>query len=74
MSDPHAVQMPAAPRVSPEPQRNYAEGTPLTVSRQAHIQRNYTALGQTEHAYATDDGPGTASGAADQPRDERGAP
>ena len=74
MSDPHAVSTPAAPRVRPEPRRDYAEGTPLTVSRQAHLQRDYTALGQTEHATATDDGPATTSGAADQAPDKRGAP
>ena len=73
MTDPHTVPTPAAPRVSPEPRRDYAEGTPLTLSRQAHLQRNYTALEKTEHATATDDGPATASGAADQAPDERGA-
>ena len=73
MSDPHAVPTPAAPCVRPEPRRNYAEGKPLTMSRQAHLQRNNTALGHTEHATATDDGPAIASGAADQATDERGA-
>ena len=70
----NAVPTPAAPRVRPEPRRAYAEGTPLKLSRQAHLQRDYTALGQTEHATATDDGPTTASGAADQAPDDRGAP
>ena len=44
------------------------------MSRQAHLQRGYTALGHTEHATATGDGHATASGAADQTPDERGAP
>ena len=44
--DPHAVPAPAAPRVHPEPRRDQAEDTPLTASRQAHLQRDYTALGQ----------------------------
>ena len=74
MSDPHGVPAPAAPRVCPEPRRDRAEGTPLTMSRQSHIQRDYTALGQTEHAAATGDGHATASGAADQTPDGRGAP
>ena len=44
------------------------------MSRQAHLQRNYAALGRkTEHATATDDGPGTESGAADQVPDEHSA-
>ena len=74
MSDPNAVPPPLAPRVRQEPRRDYAEGTPLTVSGQAHLQRFYTALGQTEHATATDDGPPTGRGAADQVPDERGTP
>ena len=44
------------------------------VSRRAHLQRDYSALGKTEHATATDDGPPTASGEADQAPDERSAP
>ena len=44
------------------------------MSRQAHLQRDYTTLGHTEHATATADGHATASGAADQTPDERGAP
>ena len=44
------------------------------MSHQAHLQRDYTALGtKTEHAVATDDGPATTSGAADQAPDERSA-
>ena len=40
------------------------------MSRQAHLERDYAALGaQTEHAAATDDGHATASGAADQTPD-----
>ena len=68
MSDPHAVPMPAAPHVRPESQRDHAEGTPLTTSRQTNIQRDYTALGHTEHATATGRGHATASGAADHTR------
>ena len=63
-----------APRPRLGPQRDYAEGAPLTMSRQAHLQRNYTALGHTEHATATDDRPAIASRAPDQTPDERGAP
>ena len=44
------------------------------MSRQAHLQRDYTALGHTEHANTTGDGHETASGATDQTPDERGAP
>ena len=72
MSDSHAVPTPAAPRVRTEPRRNHAEGTSLRMSREAHLQRNYTALGHTEHATTTGDRHVTASGAADQTPDERG--
>ena len=72
--NPHLDPAPAAPRVRPEIGRNHTEGTPLRVSRRAHLQRNYTALGKTEHTTAADDGPATASGAADQAPDERSAP
>ena len=72
-SDPHADPAPAAPRVRREPRRDHTEGTLLTVSHRAHLQRHYTALGKTEHATAADDGPATASGAADQAPDERSA-
>ena len=74
MSDSHTVPTPAASRVRPEPRRDHAEGTPLKMSRQAHLQRDYTALGHTEHAAATGERHATASGAADQTPDERGAP
>ena len=46
------------------PRRDYAEGTPLTMPRQAHLQRSYTALGHTERA----------TGAVDRAPDKRGAP
>ena len=73
-SDPHTDPAPAAPRGHPEPRGNHIEGAPLTVSRQSHLQRDYTALGmKTEHAAATDDGPATASRAADQAPDEHSA-
>ena len=68
MGDPPRVPTPAASRVHPEQQRDHAEGTPLTMSRQAHLQRNYTVLGHTEHATSTDDEHTAASGAADQTR------
>ena len=74
MSDPHTVATPSAPRVRPDPRRDHAEDTPLTMSRQAHFQRDYTAVGYTEHATAMGDGHATASGGADQTPDERGAP
>ena len=74
MSEPHTVPTLAAPSVRPEPGRDHAEGTRLTMSRQAHPQRDYNALGDTEHATTTGDGHATASGAADQTLDERGAP
>ena len=59
------------PRVHPEPQRDQADDTPLTVPRQAHLQRDYTTLGQIA---ATGEGQTTASGAADRTTDERNAP
>ena len=73
-SDLRADQAPAALRVRPEPRRVYTECTPLTLSRQAHLQRNYTALEKTEHATAANDGPATARGAAEQAPDQRSAP
>ena len=69
--DPNTSPAPAAPRVHPEPRRDQAEDTPLAASRQAHIQRDYTALGQVTTA---DEWQATASGAADWTADERGAP
>ena len=42
-----------------------------TVSRQAHLQREYTTLGQIA---TTGEGQATASGAADRTTDERNAP
>ena len=52
----------------------HAEHTPLTIPRQAHLQREYTALGHTGHATAVGDGHAAASGAADQTTDQRGTP
>ena len=44
---------------------------PFAVSRQAHLQRDYAALGaRTENITATDDWHATATGAADQTPDE----
>ena len=74
MGDPHTVPTLAAPRVSPEQQRDHAKDTPLTIPRQAHLQRDYRALGHTGHATAAGDGHAAASGAADQTTDEHGAP
>ena len=45
MGDPHKVPAPAAPRVHLEPRRDHAKETPLMISHQAHLQRDYTALG-----------------------------
>ena len=70
-ADPHTVPAPAAQRVRPEPRRDQAEDTPLTALRQAHLQRDYTALGQVTTA---GEGRATASGAADRTTDERGTP
>ena len=69
--DPHTVPASVAPRVSPEPRPDQAEDTPLTASRQAHPQRDYTALGQVT---AAGEGHAPASGAADRTTDERVAP
>ena len=69
--DPKAVPAPETPRVHPEPQRDQADDTPLTVPRQAHLQRDYTTLGQIA---TTGEGQATASGAADRTTDERNAP
>ena len=74
MGDPHAVPTPAAPRVHPEPRCDHAEDTPLTIPRQAHLQRNYTTLGRTRQVTAAGEGHAAASGAADRTTDERGAP
>ena len=71
MGDPHTVPAPAAPRVHPEPRRDHGEDTALTISRKAHLQSDYTALGQVT---AAGEGHATASGAADRTTDERGAP
>ena len=69
--DPRAVPAPEMPRVHPEPQRDQTDDTPLTVPRQAHLQRDYTALGQIA---AAGEGQTTASGAADRTTGERNAP
>ena len=55
----------------PEPLRDQADDTPLTVPRQAHLQRDYTTLGQIA---TTGEGQATASGAADRTTDERNVP
>ena len=49
----------------------HAEDTPLKIPRQAHLQRNYTALRQ---ATAAGEGHAAASGAADRTTDECRAP
>ena len=69
--DPRAVPAPEMPHVPPEPQRDQADDTPLTVLRQAHLQRDYTTLGQIA---TTGEGQATASGAADRTTDESNAP
>ena len=71
MGDPHTVPAPAAPRNHLEPRRDHAEDTALTISRQAHLQRDYTALGQIT---AAGEGHATASGAADRTTDEHRRP
>ena len=74
MGDPHTVPTPAAPRVHLEPRRDHAGDTPLTIPRQAHLQRDYTALGRTRQVTAACEGHAAASGAADRTTDERSAP
>ena len=69
--DPHAVPAPAVPSVHLEPRRDQAGDAPLTASLQAHLQRDYAALGQVT---TKGEGHATASGAADRTADERGAP
>ena len=69
--DPHTDPAPAALRIHPEPPRDQAEDTPLTASRQVHLQRDYTALGQVT---AAGEGHATASGAEDRTTDKRDAP
>ena len=62
---------PTAPRSHPEPRGNHTGNTPLTVSRQAHLQGEYAPLGAgTEDTAATDDEHATARGAAGQTPDE----
>ena len=46
MGDPHTVPSQAAPRVHLEPQRDHVEDTPLTIPRQAHLERDYPASGR----------------------------
>ena len=69
--DTHAVPAPVVPSVYPEPQRDQAEDAPLTASQQAHLQRDYAAVGQVNTEV---EGQATASGAADRTGDERGTP
>ena len=71
VNDRHTVPAPAAPCVHPEPRRDHAEDTPLTIPRQAQLQGDYTALGQVT---AAAEGHAAASRAADRTTDERGAP
>ena len=68
MGHPHTVPTPAAPRVGLEQRSNHAEHTPLSISHQANLQRDYTALGHTGHATAAGDGHAAASRAADRTR------
>ena len=70
MGDPHMVRKPAAHCVHPELRRDDAEDTPLTIPRQAHLQRDYTAL---EQVTAAGEGHAAASGAANRTTDKRGA-
>ena len=74
MSDSQADPAPTALRVSPERRRHHTEGTALTVLRQAHLQRDDSALEKIQHATAAHDAPATGSGAADQAPDKRGTP
>ena len=74
IGDPHTVPKPAAPRVHPEPRCDHAEETPLTIPHQAHLQRDYTALGRTRQVTAAGEGHAGASGAADRTTDKRSAP
>ena len=74
IGDPHTVPTPAALRVHLEPRRDHAENTHLTIPRQAHLQRDYTALGRTRQVSAAGEGHAAASGAAHRTTDERGAP
>ena len=76
-SAPQTDPAPTAPRSHLDPRGDHTEPArdpprePLAVSRQAHLQCDYAALGaRTEHTAATDDGDATASGAADQTPDE----
>ena len=73
MGDPHTVPTTAAPRVHPEPRRDHAEDTHLTIPRRAHFQRDYTALGRTRQVTAAGEGHAAASGAADRTTDGRSA-
>ena len=71
MGDPGTVATPAAPRVHPEPRRDHAEDTHLTIPHQAHLQHDYTGLGQVT---AAAEGHAAATGAASRTTDEHGAP
>ena len=70
-ADPHTVPAPVVPSVHPEPRRDQAEDALLTASRQAHLWRDYAALGQVT---TEGEGQATASGAADWTADERSVP
>ena len=74
MGDPNTVPTQAAPRVQLEPRRDHVEDTPLTIPRQAHLQRHYTALRRNRQVTAAAEGHAAASGAADRSTDERSAP
>ena len=74
MGHPHTVPTSAAPSVRPEQRRDHAEDTPLTIPRQAHLQRKYTALGRMGQATAAVGGHAAGSAAADQTTDGRSAP
>ena len=75
-----APQMDPAPTVPPrhaQPRGDHTEPAqgpprePLTLSRQAHLQRDYAALeARTQDTAATDDGHATAHGADDQTPDK----
>ena len=69
MDGPHTVPTPAAPHVHPEPQRHHAEDTPLKIPRQAHLERDYTALERTRQVTAAGEGHAAASRAADRTTD-----
>ena len=70
-SAPHTDSTPIAPRSHTEPRGDHTGGRFLTVSHQAHLQRDYAAqVASTDNTASTEDGHVTAREAAGETPDE----